>query len=51
MLIRKGAHLNEKNKDFLTPLHVAADHSHLDAMDVLLRNGKKIITKYLKYKF
>lgn len=42
MLIRKGAHLNEKNKDFLTPLHTAADNSHFDIMDVLLRHGAKV---------
>lgn len=41
-LIRKGAHLNEKNKDFLTPLHLAADNSHYDIMDVLLRSGAKV---------
>ncbi|KAJ8981566.1 hypothetical protein NQ317_009826 [Molorchus minor] len=41
-LIRKGAHLNEKNKDFLTPLHLAADNSHYDLMDVLLRHGAKV---------
>lgn len=41
-LIRKNAALNEKNKDFLTPLHVATDHSHYDAMDVLLRHNAKV---------
>uniref|UniRef100_A0A1Y1MGQ1 Poly [ADP-ribose] polymerase n=1 Tax=Photinus pyralis TaxID=7054 RepID=A0A1Y1MGQ1_PHOPY len=41
-LIRKGAHLNEKNKDFLTPLHIAADTSHYDIMDILLRHGAKV---------
>ncbi|XP_019773681.1 poly [ADP-ribose] polymerase tankyrase [Dendroctonus ponderosae] len=41
-LIRKGAPLNEKNKEFLTPLHIAADNSHYDLMDVLLRNGAKV---------
>lgn len=41
-LIRKGVHLNEKNKDFLTPLHIAADNSHFDLMDILLRNGAKV---------
>lgn len=41
-LIRKGALLNEKNKDFLTPLHMAADNSHYDLMDVLLRHGAKV---------
>ncbi|XP_076165189.1 tankyrase isoform X1 [Ptiloglossa arizonensis] len=41
-LIRKNAALNEKNKDFLTPLHVATDHSYYDAMDVLLRHNAKV---------
>ncbi|CAH1165751.1 unnamed protein product [Phyllotreta striolata] len=40
-LIRKGAPLNEKNKDFLTALHAACDRSHLDLADVLLRHGAK----------
>lgn len=42
MFVRKGAQLNEKNKDFLTPLHIAADNSHYDLMDILLRNGGKV---------
>ena len=42
MLVRKGGHLNEKNKGFLTPLHVSADNSHYDVMDALLRNGAKV---------
>lgn len=42
MLIRKGATLDEKNKDFLTPLHIAADNSHYDLMDVLLKHGAKV---------
>lgn len=42
LLIRKGAQLNEKNKDFLTPLHVAADMSHFDIMEALLRLGAKV---------
>jgi tankyrase len=41
-LVRKGAHLNEKNKEFLTPLHIAADNSHYDVMDALLRHGAKV---------
>jgi ankyrin repeat protein len=40
--VRKGAHLNEKNKEFLTPLHVAADNSHYDVMDALLHHGAKV---------
>ncbi|RVE44509.1 hypothetical protein evm_010838 [Chilo suppressalis] len=42
MLIRKGALVNEKNKDGQTPLHVATEHAHLDAMDLLLRHGAKV---------
>ncbi|KFB40787.1 hypothetical protein ZHAS_00008218 [Anopheles sinensis] len=42
VLIRKGALLNEKNKDFLTPLHISADNSHNELMDVLLRHGAKV---------
>lgn len=42
ILIRKSPTLNEKNKDFLTSLHVAADHSHYDAMDILLRHNAKV---------
>lgn len=41
-LIRKGAQLNEKNKDFLTPLHLATDHSLYEVMDVLVKNGAKV---------
>lgn len=41
-LIRKNAALNEKNKDFLTPLHVATDHSNYDAMDILLRHNARV---------
>uniref|UniRef100_A0A1B0G6T3 Poly [ADP-ribose] polymerase n=1 Tax=Glossina morsitans morsitans TaxID=37546 RepID=A0A1B0G6T3_GLOMM len=42
VLIRKGALLNEKNKAFLTPLHLAAEHLHYDIMDTLLKNGAKV---------
>ena len=42
ILIRRNPTLNERNKDFLTPLHVAADHSHYDAMDILLRHNAKV---------
>lgn len=41
-LIRKGANLNDKNKSLLTPLHIAADKSHYDVMDALLRHGAKV---------
>ena len=41
-LYRKGANLNDKNKDLLTPLHLAADKSHYDVVEVLLKNGAKV---------
>ncbi|XP_052772153.1 poly [ADP-ribose] polymerase tankyrase-1-like isoform X2 [Mya arenaria] len=41
-LVRKGANLNEKNKDHLTPLHIAADKAHYDVMDVLLKHNAKV---------
>lgn len=42
LLIRKNANLNEKNKDFLSPLHLAADNSKFDVMELLLKNGAKV---------
>ena len=42
MLVRKGAHLNEKNKDFLTALHVAADLGHYAVLETLLQHGAKV---------
>ncbi|XP_050397840.1 poly [ADP-ribose] polymerase tankyrase-1 [Patella vulgata] len=42
LLIRKAATLNDKNKDNLTPLHMAADKGHFDIMDVLLKHGSKV---------
>ena len=42
MLYRKGANLNDKNKDFLTPLHAAVDKSHYDVIDVLLKLRAKV---------
>ena len=41
-LHRKGANLNDKNKELLTPLHLACDKSHYDIMDILLKHGAKV---------
>ena len=41
-LIRKGSLLSEKNKEFLTPLHLAADNSLYEIMDIVLKNGGKV---------
>ncbi|KAJ8782253.1 hypothetical protein J1605_010232 [Eschrichtius robustus] len=43
LLLRKGANVNEKNKDFMTPLHVAAERAHNDVMEVLHKHGAKYI--------
>ncbi|XP_038660428.1 poly [ADP-ribose] polymerase tankyrase-1 isoform X2 [Scyliorhinus canicula] len=42
LLLRKGANVNEKNKDFLTPLHVASERAHNDVVEVLHKHGAKI---------
>ncbi len=42
LLIRKNANLNEKNKDFLTPLHLASDKFHYEVMEILLKHGAKV---------
>uniref|UniRef100_A0A8B9P3I4 Poly [ADP-ribose] polymerase n=1 Tax=Apteryx owenii TaxID=8824 RepID=A0A8B9P3I4_APTOW len=44
LLLRKGANVNEKNKDFMTPLHVAAEKAHNDVMEVLHKHGAKMNT-------
>jgi len=42
ILIRKGSNLNDKNKEYLAALHIAADKAHYDVMDVLLKHGAKV---------
>ncbi|KAF3850614.1 hypothetical protein F7725_012386 [Dissostichus mawsoni] len=42
LLLRKGANINEKNKDFMTPLHVAAERAHNDILEVLQKHGAKV---------
>lgn len=42
LLIRKGAQLNEQNKEFLTALHISCDMSHYDLMDSSLKMGAKV---------
>ncbi|MCL4121040.1 UNVERIFIED_CONTAM: hypothetical protein GTU68_004294, partial [Idotea baltica] len=41
-LLRKGVNPQEKNDDFLTPLHLAADKGHHDIMEPLLKHGAKV---------
>ncbi|XP_063051733.1 tankyrase, TRF1-interacting ankyrin-related ADP-ribose polymerase b isoform X2 [Engraulis encrasicolus] len=42
LLLRKGANVNEKNKDFMTPFHVAAERAHNDVLEVLQKHGAKV---------
>ncbi|XP_061732716.1 poly [ADP-ribose] polymerase tankyrase-1 isoform X1 [Nerophis ophidion] len=42
LLLRKGANVNENNKDLMTPLHVAAERAHNDIMEVLQKHGAKV---------
>ncbi|XP_062873525.1 tankyrase, TRF1-interacting ankyrin-related ADP-ribose polymerase b isoform X2 [Trichomycterus rosablanca] len=42
LLLRKGANIHEKNKDFMTPFHVAAERAHNDVLEVLQKHGAKV---------
>ncbi|MBN3304408.1 TNKS2 protein, partial [Amia calva] len=42
LLLRKGADVNEKTKDFLTPLHLASEKSHNDIIEVLVKHEAKV---------
>ncbi|XP_031410443.1 poly [ADP-ribose] polymerase tankyrase-2 [Meleagris gallopavo] len=45
LLLRKGANINEKTKDFLTPLHVASEKAHNDVVEVVVKHeAKKLCT-------
>lgn len=46
ILLKKGADTNLQNKDSLTPLHIASEKSHLDAVELLIKNGAKVPTTY-----
>ncbi|XP_061491464.1 poly [ADP-ribose] polymerase tankyrase-2 isoform X4 [Rhineura floridana] len=42
LLLRKGANINEKTKDFLTPLHVASEKGHNDVVEVVMKHEAKV---------
>lgn len=42
LLLRKGANINEKTKDFLTPLHVASEKAHNDVVEVVVKHEAKV---------
>jgi tankyrase len=41
MLLKKNVNLNEKNKELLTALHIAADRNQTELLELLLRHGAK----------
>uniref|UniRef100_A0A4W6EM55 Poly [ADP-ribose] polymerase n=1 Tax=Lates calcarifer TaxID=8187 RepID=A0A4W6EM55_LATCA len=44
LLLRKGANVNEKMKDLLTPLHLASEKAHNDIIEVLVKHEAKVNT-------
>ncbi|XP_048712418.1 poly [ADP-ribose] polymerase tankyrase-2 isoform X2 [Caretta caretta] len=42
LLLRKGANINEKTKDFLTPLHVASEKAHNDVVEIVVKHEAKV---------
>ncbi|GLD63224.1 tankyrase-2-like protein [Lates japonicus] len=42
LLLRKGANVNEKMKDLLTPLHLASEKAHNDVIEVLVKHEAKV---------
>ncbi|KAF4085338.1 hypothetical protein AMELA_G00116960 [Ameiurus melas] len=42
ILLRKGANINDKTKDLLTPLHLAAEKSHNDIIELLVKHEAKV---------
>uniref|UniRef100_A0A665VYG3 Poly [ADP-ribose] polymerase n=1 Tax=Echeneis naucrates TaxID=173247 RepID=A0A665VYG3_ECHNA len=42
LLLRKGANVNDKTKELLTPLHLAAEKGHNDVIEVLVKHEAKV---------
>ncbi|XP_063095419.1 poly [ADP-ribose] polymerase tankyrase-2 isoform X4 [Cavia porcellus] len=42
LLLRKGANINEKTKEFLTPLHVASEKAHNDVVEIVVKHEAKV---------
>ncbi|XP_028286164.1 poly [ADP-ribose] polymerase tankyrase-2-like [Parambassis ranga] len=42
LLLRKGANVNERTKDLLTPLHLASEKAHNDVIEVLVKHEAKV---------
>uniref|UniRef100_A0A8P4K2F7 Poly [ADP-ribose] polymerase n=1 Tax=Dicentrarchus labrax TaxID=13489 RepID=A0A8P4K2F7_DICLA len=42
LLLRKGADVNDRTKDMMTPLHLAAEKGHNDVIEVLVKHEAKV---------
>uniref|UniRef100_A0A3Q1CGH0 Poly [ADP-ribose] polymerase n=1 Tax=Amphiprion ocellaris TaxID=80972 RepID=A0A3Q1CGH0_AMPOC len=42
LLLKKGADVNQKTKDLLTPLHLASEKAHNDVIEVLVKHEAKV---------
>ena len=42
ILVRKGGDVNLGNRDGITALHIAAEKSHLDVLEMLLKIGAQV---------
>ncbi|XP_039990473.1 poly [ADP-ribose] polymerase tankyrase-2-like isoform X5 [Xiphias gladius] len=42
LLLRRGANVNEKTKDLLTPLHLASEKANNDVIEVLVKHEAKV---------
>ncbi|XP_076615494.1 poly [ADP-ribose] polymerase tankyrase-2-like isoform X1 [Chaetodon auriga] len=42
LLLRKGANVNDKTKDLMTPLHLASEKAHNDVIEVLVKHEAKV---------
>ena len=42
ILVRKGCNVNSGNREGITALHIAAEKSHLDVLEMLLKIGAQV---------
>lgn len=49
-LIKHGAHISARDSMGRTPLHIAAEHNHVTAAQLLLESGSKVLPRDMKDK-